>query len=369
MTKNHLIHKYFQKAHLLTVKNQSYQKTISSLFQWLTDSDGVKNDITTKSLKINKQVTAKIICRDNHAVLSGMEELQFLLSEFTKGSFLNNPDDYLGIRPFVAHPKCQRYFGVRPKLDFTPLKKDKSILSKNEVVAKLKGDASTILSYERTILNILQRMSGISTNTYHFINTINKLRNNINNTHSSDSMNMCYNFMTPYIAATRKTPWMWLDKKAVAAGGGLTHRLNLSDGILIKDNHLTLINKAIKTPREWQAGAIAETMTLAMVKESEELIEIEVETEQQAFAVVKCHTELDSASHSIAIMLDNFTPKTAKQTIQNLKKEFDLSSIIIEASGGIDENNILEWSKTGVDIISLGSLTHSSKASNFSLEI
>ncbi len=327
MNKQSLILKYFDKSSLLTIHNTKYRQQLSSLFQWLIRADGVKNDITTKSLKINKEITAKIICRDNHAVLSGMEELQFLLSEFTK-------------------------------LDFTPLKKDKGILSKNEVVARLKGNASTILSYERTILNILQRMSGISTNTYHVIKLI-------NNTHSSDSMNKCYSSLTPYIAATRKTPWMWLDKKAVAAGGGLTHRLNLSDGILIKDNHLSIIGKAIKTPRRcatcppkpWRRRKYSPE-----VEESEGLIEVEVETYNQAVEAIKTF-------RPNAIMLDNFTPDQAKTTINNLKKEFDLSSIMIEASGGIDENNILEWSKTGVDILSLGSLTHSAKASNFSLEI
>lgn len=324
MNKRSLILKHFDKSALLTIKNQRYRELLSSLFFWLTDADEVLNDVTTKSLKINGQVTAKIICRDNHVLLSGIEELQFLLSKFTK-------------------------------IKFIPLKNDKDNLSKNEVVAKLKGNASEILAYERTILNILQRMSGISTNTYHVIKLI-------NNTYSSDSMNMCYNFTAPYVAATRKTPWMWLDKKAVTIGGGLTHRLNLPDGILIKNNHLALISKAIKTPGRWLKDSF-------QVEESKELIEVEIESEKQAFAALRCHAEFDSASYPFAIMLDNFTPLRAKKTVKNLRKEFDLSKIIIEASGGINEENITKWSKTGVNILSLGSLTHSAKASNFSLEI
>lgn len=317
MTKDHLILKYFQKAHLLTVKNPRYCKILSTLFLWMTDTDGVKNDVTTKSLKINKEITAKIICRDENIVLSGMEELGFLIPKFTK-------------------------------LDFIPLRKDKDIISKNQTVAELHGKASEILAYERTILNILQRMSGITTQTSSLIT-------NSLITNKSDRMYLLSKInAVVYIAATRKTPWMWLDKKAVAIGGGLTHRLNLSDGILIKDNHLRLLLKR----SDLQRGPT-----------STGFFEIEVESEKQAYAVIKSHAEQGLASYPLAIMLDNFTPDQAKNTINRLKKQFDLSSVILEASGGIDEKNIPEWSKTGVDIISLGSLTHSAKAANFSLDI
>lgn len=302
MNKNQLIIKYFDRSSLLTTRNEKYRQQLVSLFKWLTEADGVKNDVTTSCLHLRKEATAKIICRDNHAVLSGIEELQFLLAKFTK-------------------------------LDFISLKRDKDVISKNQTVSEIKGKASEILAYERTILNILQRMSGIATQTYHFIKITNA-------TYSSDRLNMC-----PLIASTRKTPWMWIDKKAVSIGGGLTHRLNLSDGILIKDNHLKLISKAMKT-----------------LKESAKLIEIEVESYKQAVKVIKTF-------RPNALMLDNFTPVRAKKTVAILKNEFDLSSIIIEASGGIDGKNITDWIKTGVDIISLGSLTHSARASNFSLEI
>ncbi len=321
MKKTNLILKYFQKKDQLTVENREYQQTISTFFAWFIDNDKVNNDKTTKYFP-NLSSKAKIITKQD-GILSGIEEIEFLLKRFTP-------------------------------LSFKPQFSDGSQFKNGDAIAEITGKSHEILGYERTILNILQRMSGIATETARLVTIINPKPYTLN--------------PIPYLAATRKTPWMSLDKKAVAVGGGLTHRLNLSDGILIKDNHLALSSKALKAPRGWQAEAIAKAMTPPMVKESGKLIEIEVETEKEAISAIKIYQEFITTNH-LAIMFDNFTPLLAKQTLSNLQKEFDLSEIIFEASGGIDESNILEWTETGVDILSLGSLTHSVYAANLSLEL
>ncbi len=337
MDKTNLILKYFQKSGQLTVDHEEYQKSISTFFAWLADNDKVNHDKTTKYFP-NLSSKAKIIAKQE-GIISGIEEIEYLVKKYTG-------------------------------LTFKSFLKDGLKLKNHEVIAEITGKSHEILGYERTILNILQRMSGIATET-------NRLVKSINRQQITDNKK-------PYIAATRKTPWMSLDKKAVAVGGGLTHRLNLSDGILIKDNHLVhvSIEKAVKmilnphiylTTGDAKEGSQTEMYrSLGYLngrtrKLKSELIEIEVENFQQAHRVIKSFSNLKSNNH-LAIMLDNFTPELAKQTLTNLRKEFDLSNIIFEASGGIDEKNILEWAKTGVDILSLGSLTHSTHSSNFSLE-
>ncbi|MBI5451904.1 hypothetical protein HY945_00405 [Candidatus Gottesmanbacteria bacterium] len=334
MNKTDIILKYFQKKDQLTVKNKDYQKTVSSLFTWLIENDHITNDITSK-LFPNDISTAVIIAKEN-GIAAGLEEISYLMKKYTRLTF----------KPFI---------------------KDGSKIKNQEVIAQLEGKSHEILAYERTILNILQRMSGIATETNRLITLIKS------KTSPPSPLLVGEGKGEVYLAATRKTPWMSLDKKAVAVGGGLTHRLNLSDGILIKDNHLKIISNATKTPRGWQAELI-EALTPPMVKEARGLIEIEVETEKQANQVLKTFQQLTTHNsqlithNHLALLLDNFTPSQAKTLLRDLNDLYDLSGIIFEASGGIDKNNILEWSKTGVDILSLGSLTHSPQAVNLSLE-
>lgn len=314
MNKTPLILKFFQKTDQLTVENTGYKKTISSFFQWLIDNDKVNNDKTTKFFH-NLPAKAKIIAKQE-GIVAGLEEVNFLLKKHTN-------------------------------LNFKPLLKDGNKFTNGTEIAQIKGKFHEILGYERTILNILQRMSGIATETNKLINLINQ--------RPACAGRPTTNDQRPLIAATRKTPWMSLDKKAVAVGEGLTHRLNLSDEILIKDNHLNHIS-------------IENALKILDDKYQNELIEIEITDNHQAQQVIKTFIGLRS-NNTLAILMDNFTPLLAKQTLDNLRKEFDLSEIIFEASGGINKNNLSEWAKTGVDIISLGALTHSTHASNLSLEL
>lgn len=305
--KRNLILKYFQKKDLLRVENKEYQETISFLFKWLTKNDKVNHDVTSR-LFPDYPCTAQIIaCEEGMA--AGLEEVAFLLGNFTS-------------------------------LSFYPLIQDGHLFKKGENIAQIHGQSHQILAYERTILNILQRMSGIATKTFRLINLISQ---------------------PPYLAATRKTPWMTLDKKAVSVGGGLTHRLNLADGILIKDNHLVSLS-------------IEDALINIFKKKKNTLIEIEVETEKQAKSAIMAYQNFLARNlsplthHRFALLLDNFHPSQAKALLKKLSKE-DVSKIIFEASGGINEKNLQEWAKTGVDLLSLGFLTHSVFSTNFSLEI
>ena len=211
---------------------------------------------------------------------------------------------------------------------------DGAEVKRGETLLKICGDARTILATERTILNLLSRMSGIATKTRRIVKLLKKARSSVR------------------LAATRKSApgLLFFDKKAVAVGGGDTHRLHLDDMILIKDNHVML------------AGGVAKAVEKAKAAGSfAKKVEVEVTKTMDAIAAAKAGADI--------VMLDNFPPKEARQTVIALKKAALRDKIILEASGGITEDNLLEYSTTGVDILSLGDLTHSVKAFNMSLEI
>jgi nicotinate-nucleotide pyrophosphorylase (carboxylating) len=154
------------------------------------------------------------------------------------------------------------------------------------------------------------------------------------------------------IACTRKVaPGLsYFDKKAVMIGGGDTHRLHLDDMILIKDNHLAIVND------------IAEAITKVREAVSfSKKVEVEASTTEQAVKAAEAGADI--------VMLDNFTPERARKTVELMRKKGFQGKVLIESSGGITEENLLEFAAAGVDIISLGEITHSPKALNLSLEI
>lgn len=214
------------------------------------------------------------------------------------------------------------------------LMSDGSKVDKKTTILKMVGNARTLLSIERTLLNLLSRMSGIATKTSRIVNEIQRA-----------------GYKTR-IACTRKVaPGLsYFDKKAVMLGGGDTHRLHLDDLVLIKDNHLTIIgdiNKAVDKIRN----------TVSFSKK----IEIEVSTTEDALKAAKAGVDI--------VMLDNFSPKQIKETMALLEKEEVRDEVLTEASGGITEENVLEFADTGVDILSLGEITDSPKALDISLEV
>jgi nicotinate-nucleotide pyrophosphorylase (carboxylating) len=220
------------------------------------------------------------------------------------------------------------HFGV----NVTHLVKDGDSVCQNTSILLLNGDAKKILLVERTVLNIIGRMSGIATQTRKIVDIVSAVNPRCR------------------VAATRKTcPGLRiLDKKAVKIGGGDPHRMNLSDGILIKDNHLALV-------------PIRNAILAAKKGSAYKKIEIEVETPENALSAAKAGADI--------IMLDNMSPGQISRTISILKSEGLRDRVIIELSGGIDKSSLKQFAEIDVDVISLGVLTHSVKNFSVNLEI
>ncbi|NJK78210.1 MAG: carboxylating nicotinate-nucleotide diphosphorylase [Nanoarchaeota archaeon] len=208
------------------------------------------------------------------------------------------------------------------------IKKDGSKIKPKDVILEITGYSGNILTCERTALNLLTRMSGIATQTNQLVRKI-------------PSKTKIY--------ATRKTaPGLrYFDKEAVEIGGGNKHRLRLDEMVMIKDNHI----------------AVSDSLLSLIEKAKRKYKKFEVEVENTADAV------LAAQKGATIIMLDNFTPEQIKKTIQKLKQEKLRDKVLLEASGGINSKNITKFGKTGVDIISVGSITNSVKGIDMSLEI
>mgnify|MGYP001412875922 FL=1 len=209
--------------------------------------------------------------------------------------------------------------------------KDGSRLKQNQTVLQVSGNAKSILSCERTVLNLLSRMSGIATQTNYLVSQIKK--------HSKKTN----------LYSTRKTaPGLrYFDKEAVIVGGGRKHRMALDGMIMIKDNHLLLSN------------SMEDIIKKARKKRRQ--VEVEVENQRDAILATKYGATI--------VMLDNFSPAQIKKTITALQKEKLRNKVRLEASGGINSKNIGAYAKTGVDMISVGSITNSVKGLDLSLEV
>ncbi|MCK4492346.1 MAG: carboxylating nicotinate-nucleotide diphosphorylase [Candidatus Altiarchaeales archaeon] len=211
---------------------------------------------------------------------------------------------------------------------------DGQTLNSGERLFVIEGNSRDILLVERTALNILSRMCGISTTTMKAIDKAKEAGDEV------------------IIAATRKTTplFSYFEKKAVMVAGGDTHRLNLSDSILIKENHRKLF------------GDVRES--IKKIKESKSFvdkIEIEVGNEEDAFAAAESGADI--------VMFDNMAPAEIREVISGLKEKGLRKNILLEASGGINLDNIAEYAKTGVDAISCGMLTHSTHTVDLTLRI
>ena len=209
--------------------------------------------------------------------------------------------------------------------------KDGSKLKANQTVLQISGNAKSILSCERTVLNLISRMSGIATQTNYLVSQIKKYSKKIN------------------LYSTRKTaPGLrYFDKEAVIIGGGRKHRMALDDMIMIKDNHLLLSNSMEDIIKK--------------ARKKHKRVEVEVENQRDAILSAKYGATI--------VMLDNFSPAQIKKTITALQKEKLRNKIKLEASGGINSKNIGTYAKTGVDMISVGSITNSVKGLDLSLEV
>lgn len=220
------------------------------------------------------------------------------------------------------------YLGIQAETTL----KDGDRLKEGETIFRLKGGAVSILRAERLALNFLGHLSGIATLARACVDTVRKYSE------------------TTRVACTRKTtPGIRkFEKLAVAAGGGDTHRFNLSDSVMIKDNHIKLMGIE---------AAIEAAKKTSFTRKTE----VEVESAENAVLAAKLGADI--------IMLDNMQPEDIRETLDILKEKGLRDSVIVEASGGISQANLEGYAKTGVDVISMGSLIHKSRWIDMSLEI
>jgi nicotinate-nucleotide pyrophosphorylase (carboxylating) len=290
-------------------------RRITALLEAALIEDKAAQDITTDlTIDPSLRATGTIIAKQS-CVVAGIGCISAFLSLY--GKLSTKP---VGRFDVVSHPEI--FDGVRVK--------------KGQAIAVIRANAASILSTERVILNLMQRMSGIATLTNEYVAEAAKAK--------SPSR------IQTRILDTRKTiPGLRaLDKYAVSCGGGTNHRLDLQDGILIKNNHITL------------GGGLPAVLARALAgRKPGQIVQVEVRTT----------AELDQAiaGGAESILLDNMTPKEVKKAVKLVRKA--LPNATIEASGSVNLKTVRDYAKTGVDFISVGALTHSATAVDLSMKI
>lgn len=273
----------------LVLKNPAYKKAVE-LYVWQAYLQDLGSGDATSNMFLKtgqKKVTAQIVANESF-ILAGIQEAKWFLGR-------------VGIRLVT---------GI----------KDGSSVKKGDIIMKMSCNPKKILSAERTLLNLLQRMSGVATATNKLVS---KLPKNIK------------------ILATRKTLWGMLDKRAVSVGGGCTHRMNLDDAILIKENHLSLSDNPTDDFKQILNRA-----------ESVRFMEVELQREKEVKWLLKNFPNPDSHVPVVA-MLDNMNPQQIKRLAPLLKK----AGYIVEISGGVNEKNILSFCLPGVSALSSSVMT------------
>jgi len=272
-----------------------------ALLQMIYDDIGFEEVTTNALISPDLKIDGKIISKER-GIIAGVDMVNIIFNEFNIETSLK--------------------------------KRDGDAVEADDVVMEINGNARSILSVERTVLNFLMRMSGIATLTSKMVENTREVNRKV------------------IIAGTRKTTpgIQFFEKNAIKVGGGDTHRYRLDDCVLIKDNHIAIVgsvSEAIKKAKE----------SVSFTKK----IEVEVEILNDAISAAKTGADI--------IMLDNMAPEEIRKVLKALENENLRDKILVEASGRITLDNVLEYAKTGVDILSSGYITHSARALDMSLEI
>jgi nicotinate-nucleotide pyrophosphorylase (carboxylating) len=289
-------------------------RRVTPLLEAALLEDKTASDITT-ALTIDPalRATGTILAKEN-CVVSGIGSISAFLSIFSRISA--KPGQSPARFEVVSHPEI--FDGVH--------------MRKGQAIAVIRANASSILSTERVILNLMQRMSGIATLTNHFVHAVAAAKSKTK------------------ILDTRKTiPGLRaLDKYAVCCGGGTNHRHDLQDGILIKNNHISL------------GGGLPAVLERALAgRKPGQLVQVEVHGDAELAQAI--------AGGADSILLDNMTPKEVAHAVKLIRR--GLPKATIEASGNMTLKNVADYAKTGVDFISVGALTHSAPAADLSMRI
>jgi nicotinate-nucleotide pyrophosphorylase (carboxylating) len=274
----------------------------------LTEDRATRDATTYACIDPNQRAAGTLIAKED-CILAGIGSIQRILEVYAllDGTVVSHPE-------VTTHPEI--FDGVR--------------LHKGQTVAVIRHNARVLLSCERVILNVIQRMSGIATLTRQYVDAISGTAAKILDTRKT----------VPGLRA--------LDKYAVRCGGGNNHRLDLSDGVLIKNNHIALAG-----------GAVSALERAIRNRRGEQPIEIEVRSLEELDQVLERGAE--------SVLLDNMPPEQVHQAVERVKSLE--RPVPLEASGGIMLENVRQYAETGVNFISVGALTHSARAVDLSLRI
>ena len=311
LERQELVETAYQKGRDLSLNNRIYLSWLDAFFAKEYSDDVGAGDVTSEAVLTRNTSRKAFLNVKTSGIVAGIDEVSWFLRKHNLTVKANKEDGEESLR--------------------------------GETILEVQGGQKDILKTERIALNVMQRMSGIATETKRLTELLKGY--------------------TTRIAATRKAPLKYLDKKAVFLGGGLTHRFGLWDSILIKDNHLAALKS--EGVVDFVEVAIANASSFA---NKVNFIEIEATSHEEALRAAVAFDALKLES-PCAVMLDNMKPKAIVEVIETLREDSLYDSVLLEASGDITPGNICEYAKTGVDVVSLGYLTHSVKVLDMSLEM
>jgi nicotinate-nucleotide pyrophosphorylase (carboxylating) len=288
--------------------NWNSRRISAILSNALLEDQATRDATTLATIDPQQRASATILAKED-CVLAGVGSIQRVFEVFAE------LEGESRAYPEVSIPQ-EVFDGVR--------------LHKGEAIASIRHNARVLLSCERLILNLLQRLSGIATVTAKYVDAVNGTG--------------------AVILDTRKTaPGLrLLEKYAVRCGGGFNHRLDLSDGILVKNNHIDI------------AGGVRVAVERALAnRKGEQMVEVEVRNMQELDSALKYGAE--------AILLDNMTVAQTHEAVARIRQEARV--LRIESSGGITLQNVRQYAEAGVQYISVGALTHSVRAVDLSMRL
>jgi len=305
---------------MLRIDNTNYKQWVFRYtFLELEKDLGTKGDITSNSIFEEKPtVKAKIVAKED-GVFAGREEIQYFLID--------------------ADPQFRPRIKSEFKLKFNV--EDGQEIKNGDVLVEIEAELHDLLAVERTVLNLIMRMSAIATMTRRIVDLVKD-----------------YDVL---ITPTRKALWGWIDRKAVVVGGGGTHRLNLADAVLVKNTHLDILNRDLD-------------LVLQRVSEANldcRFVEIEVSNVDEVVRLAQIFPKyLGAKIRSVgAALIDNVSAEDTKSAIEKVKSLGLYDNILFEASGRINEKTVLDYAKTGVDIVSMGCLTSGVQSLDMSLRM
>jgi len=312
MTREERVRAAFYRGRDLTLENPLYLRAVRTLIDELLREDTEPADLTVEAMGIAARPCIVEIRAKEAGVIAGVAEAGWIYE--------------------------------RSRQKAAAIIDDGGDVAAGDVILRITGDVRTLLTLERTVVNLMQRMSGIATATKKLVAAARQASSTAN------------------VVGTRKTAWGLLDKRAIHCGGGGTHRLSLGDAILVKTNHLRLASNEVSNAtlrRAWEQ------------KKSAAFFEVEVADMEEALIVARVLGELQPSSEACPciLMLDNFSAADAGRAVQSLRNANLYDSLLVEASGNVSEESVAAYAAAGVDAISIGALTHSVRALDLSAKI